>query len=83
MPCHIFLREVNGGDWYLQLCKSLLFLSAGYWWGCRAEARVGFDFLIVFFTLGAVCLFFSLGAPSSLEKERVCGLSALFYLSFR
>jgi len=36
--CHvIYLREV-GGDWYLQLCKSLLFLSAGYW-GSGAEAR--------------------------------------------
>jgi len=33
----IFLREV-GGDWYLQLCKSLLFLSAGYW-GSGAETR--------------------------------------------
>ena len=77
--CHvIFLREV-GGDWYLQLRKSLLFLSAGYW-GSGAEARVGFDFLIVFSTL-AVCFF--LGAPRSLEKERMCGLSALFYLSFR
>ena len=36
--CHvIFLREVEG-DWYLQLCKSLLLLSAGYW-GSGAEAR--------------------------------------------
>ena len=48
--------------------------------GSGAEARVGFDFLIVFSTL-AVCFF--LGAPRSLEKERMCGLSALFYLSFR
>jgi len=37
-------------------------------------------FWIVFSTL-AVCFF--LGDPRSLQKERMCGLSALFYLSFR
>ena len=48
--------------------------------GLGLRLGAGFDFLIVFSAL-AVCFF--LGAPRSLEKERTCGLSALFYLSFR
>jgi hypothetical protein len=50
----------------MQLCKSLLFLSAGYW-GSRAEARVGFDFLIFFCPTLAVCFFF-LGSPTFVRK---------------
>lgn len=62
MPCHIsFYSTRDGGD--LQISSVFKCRATG---GSRAEeARVGFDFLIVFSTL-AVC--FSLGAPRFVRK---------------